>query len=186
MERLHSTPSSPHPNTLRAILRQLERLSARWGCPRLAELIRVKFTSGLQKSVARCNPKQGVVRLSLALLARENRRLLTEALSHEAAHVAAHRIYGPEVRPHGTEWQGLMRAAGFVPRLRLRLPAPRTRKTNPRPGRVLYEYLCPVCQTLHRSRRRDSRVRCRACVEAGLNGVMTITRQALASRARSQ
>ncbi len=186
MDEEPPAPTSPPPQTRRAIDKQLARLSTCWGCPALAGCVRVEFTGRLRAALARCNPRRGVIRLSAKLLAPRNRPLLFDALTHEAAHLAVHRLYGPKAKPHGIEWRQLMLAVGLEPRLRLRLIDPPTRDQPTRVRRFQYEYRCPVCQSVCRSRRRDSRIRCRACVEAGLSGVMTITRRNLVGEPRSK
>lgn len=169
-----------------AITRQIKVLSIRWGCPALGSGLRVEFSGRLRTAVARCSPKGGVIRLSTALLAPRNRPLLSEALTHEAAHLAVHLLHGPKAKPHGSEWRLLMQAVGLEPRLRLRLPDPAAPDALPRVPRSQYEYRCSVCQSIYRSRRRDSRIRCRPCVEAGLSGLMTITKLRLTAESKSR
>lgn len=179
-------PTSPPAKLQRGIHRHLARLSIRWGCPALGSAARVEFSDRLRTAVARCNPKRGVIRLSTALLSPGNRPLLSEALTHEAAHLAVHLLHGPKAKPHGNEWRQLIQAVGLQPRLRLRLPDPADQDARPRVPRPQYEYRCPVCHSLYRSRRRDSRIRCRPCVEAGLSGLMTITRRSRAAESQSR
>lgn len=186
MDHQTPAPTSPPARLRKTIDRHLARLSIRWGCPALGSGVRVEFSGRLRTAVARCNPKRGVIRLSTALLAPGNRPLLSEALTHEAAHLAVHLLHGPNAKPHGNEWRQLMVALGLEPRLRLRLPNPATQDALPRVPRSQYEYRCPVCQSIYRSRRRDSRIRCRPCVEAGLSGLMTITRRKLTAESKSR
>lgn len=173
-------------NLPKAITRQIEELASRWVCPGLPGCVRVEFSARLRTALARCSPKRGVIRLSTALLAPGNRPLLSEALTHEAAHLAVHLLHGPKAKPHGNEWRLLMQAVGLEPRLRLRLPQPVTQDSLPRGPGYPYEYRCPVCQSTCRRRRRDSRIRCRPCVEAGLSGLMTITRRRLTAESKSR
>lgn len=186
MDQQPPVPTSPPAKLRGAIDRHLARLSIRWGCPALGSGVRVEFSGRLRTAVALCNPKRGVIRLSTALLAPGNRPLLSEALTHEAAHVAVHLLHGPNTKPHGNEWRQLIQAVGFQPRLRLRLPDPATQNARPRVPRLQYEYRCPVCQSTYRCRRRDSRIRCRPCVEAGLGGLMTITRRGVTTESKSR
>lgn len=186
MDRQRPTPLSPSPTILRAIGRQIARLSNHWGCPALHGSVRVEFTDRLRASVARCDLKRGIIRLSSALLVPRNRLLLPEVLAHEVAHLAVHHLYGSKAEPHGKEWRQLMQAVGLEPRLRLRLPDPATQDAFPPGPRLQYKYHCPVCQSVYRSRRRDSRIRCRPCLEAGLSGLMTITRRSLPPESSSR
>jgi hypothetical protein len=102
--------------------------SARWAVPGLATSVVVTFSRQLVSTLARCQPAEGRIVLRADITGDPER--LTEVLCHELAHVAVHRLYGPEAKPHGPEWQALVRAAGFSPkrllrkrcRLELRLP----------------------------------------------------------------
>lgn len=185
MKSQSPAPPSPSMQVRNTIARRLARLWTKWGCPVLAQAMRVDFTNRLGKAVARCNPRRCVIRVSLAVLAPQNRRLLTEILTHEAAHAAVYHLHGPKARPHGNEWRQLMRGEGLEPRLRLTLPDPPTRaEPRRRPG-LRFEYRCPVCQSVCSMRRRDSRIRCRPCVEAGLEGLMIVTRRPASEEPRS-
>lgn len=45
-----------------------------------------------------------------AQLYRENREdFLRQTVAHEVAHLIAHALYGRHIRPHGVQWQALMR-----------------------------------------------------------------------------
>jgi predicted SprT family Zn-dependent metalloprotease len=112
-------------------------------------------------------------------------KLLREVLVHELAHLVVHAQYGP-VKAHGVEWQGLMRAA-CMPAAAMRVgPCDQqpTRLAGERPGpakwgqrrRLLYAHRCPVCQMVRFARRPVPTWRCRACVEAGLEGLLEVTK----------
>lgn len=56
------------------------------------------------------------------------------------------RLHGPKVRPHGSEWDVLMRIVGFEPQVRARLShdlqaTPQSELAT----RPIYEHRCPVC-----------------------------------------
>jgi predicted SprT family Zn-dependent metalloprotease len=91
-------------------------------------------------------------------------------------HLAGRELHGPQIRPHGSQWKALMRAAGFEPKTRLPAPpgtpAP-ARRTRPR---LVYLHRCPVCQRYRIARRLMRRWRCAACVDVGLDGELVITR----------
>jgi predicted SprT family Zn-dependent metalloprotease len=154
------------------------RWGALWGVPELAELISVRLSTRLHRSLGRCHPSTGVITLQ-ARLADGDRALLEEVLCHEAAHVAVHRLRGAAGRPHGDEWRELVRAAGFEPRVRRagEVVAPARPKPR-RSGRFQYEHRCPVCQTVRYANTRHPRWRCLECEEAGLNGTLEIERVA--------
>ncbi|WP_028240847.1 SprT family zinc-dependent metalloprotease [Stutzerimonas azotifigens] len=51
-----------------------------------------------------------------AQLYRENREhFLTQTVAHEVAHLVAHQMFGPRIRPHGEEWQLIMRGVYGLP-----------------------------------------------------------------------
>jgi predicted SprT family Zn-dependent metalloprotease len=112
------------------------------------------------------------------------RGLLRAVLIHELAHLAVHDRDG-RVRPHGEQWQALMRAAGLSPSAMAASvcgnatphPRPAIGGTRQRPaGRLPYEHRCPVCQMVRYAKRSVNAWRCRTCVDQGLEGVLTIRR----------
>ena len=116
-----------------------------WNVPGLESRVSVSFSPRLRRSLGRCVPVRGIVRLNPRLL-RRGAELLDEVLCHELAHVAAFELHGRQARPHGREWAALMRAAGFEPRVRAPWQDDVDRTEKP-PRRVaLYEHRCPVCQ----------------------------------------
>ena len=108
----------------------------------------------------------------------ENSTLLREVVCHEAAHIAAPIKAGRRIRPHGPEWQALVRECGYKPRVRLQVPdffAQRQARRNGGNREAVYEHRCPVCQTQRLASRPQRRWRCADCVDAGLDGKLTIT-----------
>lgn len=163
----------------------IRRWARTWGVPGLESRVRIELSRRMSRALGRCIPSQGIVRLNARLLDGP-RDLLIEVLCHEVAHVAAHELAGRKrPRPHGHAWAGLMRAAGFPARVRmdvnsgphgafLRSLAPRsgTRRSGAR-----YEHRCPICQVYRVARRPVRQWRCAACVRAGLDGELVITRR---------
>lgn len=148
----------------------LESWGRLWGVPDLASRVRVRFEPRLRRSLGRCRPADGRIALHPDL--RES-GLLSEVLCHEAAHVAAHLLHGPGAKPHGAEWRGLVEAAGHPAAVRLRFgDAP-----PPRRSTSTWVHRCPVCQMERTARRPVPVWRCRACVEAGLDGALVVERR---------
>jgi SprT protein len=56
------------------------------------------------------------VRYNAILLAREPDAFLAQTIPHECAHLIAFAIHGRGIRPHGEEWQAVMRHLGAEPR----------------------------------------------------------------------
>ena len=103
-------------------------------------------------------------------------RFAVEVLCHELAHVAAYELHGRRHRPHGPEWAALMQAAGFEPRARARLTHDVSALlVAPRRGSQ-YEHRCPVCRAVRFARRPVRQWRCVACITAGLDGHLLISK----------
>jgi len=148
-----------------------------WKALGLETRVSVSFSRRLRCSLGRCVPARGIVRLSMRLL-RSRPELLDEVLCHEVAHVAAYELYGRRARPHGREWAALMRAAGFEPRVRAPWRHDVVEAAAARPRRGLrYEHRCPICQAGRLARRPVRQWRCAACVRAGLDGQLVITKR---------
>ena len=175
-----------------AINKEIDRLGRVWSLRRLRRSVTIEYSDKMTKSLGRCVPARGLIRLSAALQS-SNRELLRTVLVHECAHVAVYLKHGGVVKPHGEEWRELMRVAGYEPSVRLRAAAPKRLVASPatrsRRGRssasktpansrqrVAYEHRCPVCQAARIARTRARRWRCTDCVEAGLDGEMVVTR----------
>jgi len=152
----------------------VRRYLAGWSVERVDPQVTV--SDRLTTTLARCWPRTGRIELSARALG--DRVRLPELLCHEAAHLAVHVLHGPRCRPHGPEWQALMRQAGFEPRATI---VSACRVVRPKPARAAtarYEHVCPVCHTRRTAKRPVPRWRCAACVAAGLDGKMTIRRRA--------
>lgn len=79
------------------------------------------------------------VRYNAALMAREPDAFLAQTVPHEVAHLIAFALHGRGIRPHGDEWQAVMRHLGAEPTRCHRfavddLPTRRLRR---------FEYHCP-------------------------------------------
>lgn len=164
--------------------------AATWGLPGLDAELSIALSTRLRSTLGRCRPAAGRITLRADLVDGPSERL-REVLCHEAAHVAAFRLFGRRARPHGPEWRGLVAAVGFSPRVRApalvqeaasaegpdskRLDGGRAPAEN-RPTRS-YEHRCPVCHTARFARRPVLRWRCAECLDAGLEGGLLITRR---------
>lgn len=60
-------------------------------------------------------------------------------MAHEVAHLIAHQLFGPRIRPHGEEWQLIMRGIYGLPPDRCHTYAVKRRATT----RYLYRCHCP-------------------------------------------
>lgn len=152
----------------------IARWAPLWGTPALADRVTVTFSRRQRVALGRCLPARGIVRLN-ALLLQAPADLLVEVLCHEAAHVAAWERFG-RCRPHGPEWQSLMRAAGYTPRVRATLAPELEALLRPARRARAYEHRCPVCQAMRLARRPVPQWRCAACLAAGRDGRIVINR----------
>ena len=157
----------------------------RWGVKDLAAVVTIEFSNRLRRSLGRCQPSTGRIRLA-AFLRDGPPEVLKEVLCHEVAHVAVHRLHGSRSKPHGSAWPDLVKRAGFEPRTRA--PAAMaassqeaaeltSSSTSSRSSSTIrYEHRCPVCHTVRIARRPVPSWHCAECLDAGLRGEMTISR----------
>jgi SprT protein len=57
-----------------------------------------------------------LVRYNPELLIRNPEDFLASTVPHETAHLVAFHLFGPRIKPHGHEWQSIMRLLGAEPR----------------------------------------------------------------------
>jgi predicted SprT family Zn-dependent metalloprotease len=173
--------SLPVPMDSRMVKRWFLAWAELWHVPKLASALRVELSPRLSRSLGRCYPAAGRVRVSPQLFD-EPRETVREVLCHEAAHVATHLLHGPSVRPHGPEWASLMTMAGYEPKVAMDVASsPCLSRELGRP-RVLYRHLCPVCGATRVARRPVRAWRCRACRDAGLDGLLVVSTVAVTAK----
>ena len=157
----------------------------RWGVKDLADVVTIEFSNRLRRSLGRCQPSTGRIRLA-AFLRDGPPEVLKEVLCHEVAHVAVHRLHGSRTKPHGSAWSDLVKRAGFEPRTRapaaMGAPSPEGAASAGSPtssrtcSTIRYEHRCPVCHTVRIARRPVPSWHCAECLDAGLHGEMTVSR----------
>jgi SprT protein len=155
---------------VRTLLRRWARV---WGLAELSDTVQVAYNPRLRRSLARCSPALGSIALNPAVKTLPRPRF-AEVLCHEAAHVAAFRLFGRRVKPHGPKWALLVRTAGYEPHTRVQfVSAPGKRNAT----FLAYEHRCPVCQQTWLARRPVQAWRCPSCMEAGLSGELAIRKR---------
>lgn len=164
--------------------RRLDRWLARWGTPALASSLRIEFSPRLRRAFGRCYQDERLIRLTPSLLDTQS-HLLAEILCHEAAHAAVYERHGALARPHGEEWEEMMRIAGFEPRVRIPV-AVRNTAAEPARDRVLYLHRCPVCDRSRHAARPMHNWRCRTCVSTRSQGQLVIRREVAERVARDR
>lgn len=134
---------------MRAVLPPIDHLEARvaelmtrWRVPPGAP-VTVGWNPRLRTTAGRAFGREGRIELNEELLARSPSELDT-VLVHEAAHVAAFRLFGPHCPAHGRHWRGLMRLAGLPPDVTHDLPLPERVQRRRRRGHV-YLRVCDAC-----------------------------------------
>jgi predicted SprT family Zn-dependent metalloprotease len=171
----------------------LRRLGALWQTPALAA-ISVTLNPRLSRTLGRLVGRPWRIELGPRALASEKR--LHEVVTHEGAHAVLAMKAGPaHPAPHGPEWRELMALAGYrnatgahwachrrtgqSPQQKQKQkqkpqqqPTPRTQPA------IAYDHWCPVCQSSRQARRPVKAWKCAACVAAGLEGSLEITRRA--------
>ena len=148
-----------------------------WSEPELAERISLSFSVRLKRSLGRCRPDRGEIRLA-SWLEQAPETILREVICHEVAHAVTYVRHGGACRPHGTEWRALMVAAGQPARARLPADAlPLHLRHYTRPN-LPYRHRCARCQATRNGRRAMPHWRCGRCLEAGYDGRLTIARRA--------
>jgi predicted SprT family Zn-dependent metalloprotease len=111
--------------------------------------VKVVWNDKLTTTAGRAFQRRGRIELNPTLLARAPDQLET-VLVHEAAHVAAFRLFGAHIPAHGRHWRSLMRLAGQEPAVTHDIPiddvrrqraarAPRARR------RFVYLRVCDAC-----------------------------------------
>ncbi len=112
--------ASEHVERLRSYLESCLRL---WQLDELAPEIDMRLSRRMTRTIGSANPAKNRITLA-AWLFEQPQAIIDEVLCHEAAHLVVHYLHGVGLRPHGREWQALMRLAGMAPRVRIPLPNP--------------------------------------------------------------
>jgi predicted SprT family Zn-dependent metalloprotease len=175
------TPEAAIPPRLQ---RRLERWLERWGTPSLSKSLRIEFSPRLRRAFGRCYQDERLIRLTPSLRDTQS-HLLAEILCHEAAHAAVYERHGAEARPHGEEWEEMMRVAGFEPRVRIPVAVRNTLPEGAK-DRVVYLHRCPVCDLSRHAARPMHNWRCRTCVSTRSQGQLVIRREVAGRTTREQ
>lgn len=177
-----AAPRTLRPVDARRVERILLRLGALWESPALGG-IDVVPNARLSKTLGRLVGRPWRIELGPRALASD--KTLREVVTHEAAH-AATRDGAEHHPPHGPRWRALMARAGYpkanAARWRCYKEAASSPQREHQPKAkaappTLYDHWCPVCQSSRVGRRPVKTWRCVACVAAGLDGRLEITRR---------
>ncbi|MEO6597527.1 MAG: SprT family zinc-dependent metalloprotease [Planctomycetota bacterium] len=119
--------------------RRTAELLAQWRVVHTA--VRVLWNDRLTTTAGRAFLRNGCIELNPTLLVRAPDQIPV-VLTHEAAHIAAFRLFGANIPAHGRHWRSLMRLAGLPPDVTHKMPVTKLRR-----GRRRYVYLrvCDAC-----------------------------------------
>jgi predicted SprT family Zn-dependent metalloprotease len=133
-----SMPASALPDAAELERRAVECLRA-W---RVVDTkVRVVWNPRLTTTAGRAFLRLGQIELNPTLLRRAPDQLDT-VLTHEAAHLAAFRLFGPNIPAHGRHWRSLMRLSGYPPDVTHKIPV----RSSKRPRRrYVYLRICERC-----------------------------------------
>lgn len=108
--------------------------------------ITVVWNERLTTTAGRAFVKNGRIELNPTLLGKA-RDQIDVVLVHEAAHIAAFRLFGPNIPAHGRHWRSLMRLAGLPPDVTHDIPVdePVRRRVAPRRRAYWYLRVCDAC-----------------------------------------
>jgi predicted SprT family Zn-dependent metalloprotease len=144
-----------------------------WGIPNLADTISLRIDQRLRRSWAICRPQRDRISFHHRVTSLPT-AAFAEVLCHEAAHVAAFRLYGRKVRPHGSQWEALLQVVGRPASLRRKIDGAIGKKSPTASELYRYMHVCPVCQFVRFARKPVTQWRCRNCVTNGLPGQLEI------------
>ncbi|TWI53773.1 SprT protein [Pseudomonas duriflava] len=117
---------------------------------------------GQRAGVAHLN--ENLLRFNETLYRNNQEHFLKQTVAHEVAHLVAHQLFGMRIKPHGEEWQNIMRAVyGLEPN------RCHTYEIE-RPSRTVYLYRCgcqdspfPFTARRHSLVTKGQRYSCRRC-----------------------
>ena len=110
--------------------------------------VKVVWNKKLTTTAGRAFQRHGRIELNPTLLAKAPDQLAM-VLAHEAAHIAAFRLFGANIPAHGRHWRSLMRLAGHEPAITHDIPIddvrPPRRAGVRRRRRFVYLRVCDAC-----------------------------------------
>jgi len=125
-----------------ALQERCAQLFEQWGVSDTG--VEVRWNGRLSTTAGRAFVRRGCIELNPRLLARVPGEV-EGVLVHEAAHVAAYRLFGDRVPAHGRQWRALVRHAGQEPKVTHRLPVDGLRRRRSPKVRYLYLRMCGAC-----------------------------------------
>jgi predicted SprT family Zn-dependent metalloprotease len=106
--------------------------------------VEVSWNGRLSTTAGRAFVRGGRIELNPKLLAKSPDQVET-VLIHEAAHIAAFRLFGANIPAHGRHWRSLMRIAGQEPNVTHKMPVDDLRIRRTKRARYIYLRMCGSC-----------------------------------------
>ena len=108
--------------------------------------VKVDWNDRLTTTAGRAFVRNGRIELNPTLLAKAPDKI-DFVVVHEAAHIAAFRLFGGNIPAHGRHWRSLMRLAGHPPEVTHDIPIdePARRRTARRRRSFFYLRVCDAC-----------------------------------------
>ncbi|MBL8753196.1 MAG: SprT-like domain-containing protein [Planctomycetes bacterium] len=131
--------------TVAELTERCAALFAQWRV--LDTRIEVAWNDRLTTTAGRAFQKRGRIELNPKVLARAPDQV-SMVLAHEAAHIAAFRLFGANIPAHGRHWRSLMRLAGHEPAVTHDIPVDDLRaaaRARPRRATFVYLRVCDAC-----------------------------------------
>lgn len=132
-------------------------------CPRLSFNLRGRSAGMAVYQPRKRRAEPDLIRINAGLLQEHPDEMLEETIPHEVAHIVAHRLFGPRIKPHGAEWRAVMAAFGKSPEVQHRMEVEPSRRLR----RYRYHCACPAGVELtsirHNRARRGTGYVCRKC-----------------------
>ena len=182
-------PARRRPGTTTTRETQARRRIRRWltGWAKLWDIklvgeVTITFTPRMTRSAGRAIPARRELRFSTRVLHADT-PLQKEIACHEFAHLVLAQRPGSRPKPHGPQWQALMRQAGFPPRTGVPLaPGHAGQTTKKKARKAHWLHTCHVCGFQKLARARVPAWRCPSCRTAGLEGRLSAERIAHAGQ----
>lgn len=113
------------------------------------------------KAAGTAHLQKNELRFNAYMFHQNQEKFLNEVVPHEVAHLLVYHLYGGRVKPHGKEWQFIMREV-------FHRPAARTHNFDVPEAKQLFPYRCQ-CQVHQLTIRRHNKIKqgtqylCRQC-----------------------
>jgi predicted SprT family Zn-dependent metalloprotease len=147
-----------------------------WGIPGLNKKLNIEVSYRLTKSLGRCLPNKGLIRLNPILLKPKHSTICEEVICHEAAHYVVFLKNGLNCRPHGKEWKDLLIVAGYVPSVKLKSSMLNNENSvrKIKKSRINYHHSCLICHSVWIYKKPKHNAICPHCEGGGTISRLTI------------